>query len=458
MAFLIILSLLLIGTVVYLSANPLTRSDLPLFLFAFSIVFFLSRFNGLVTIWLGRYPLAGIHVYLLMLMVFLGLVRALGTRPYSRLIALPLPFLFVYGGFSLLSGLVNGGFDGALAASQVLVITMTPAILAWVFVESVGRQPRDSAALRRFYILPLGIVTPLILIVSALLPDIFSGLLGWGLSEDFGGFEGFRRGWSPLGSTILTGCLVVVAFGMALHEAVVNKSKLHTVVAALAATSLLFTVSRAVMIIFIVFNVIYWIMVGNWRTFVRVAALPVMILTAVFGWSLATGSVSFSRFLVLNDQSTGRRADSAMAAADVARENIFLGRGPGLIYNEMRTIWIANENNTPLVYQKAIGSRMSSMEPHNLYLYLMAEHGVFATVAFVLAMLVGLFVVWRTPAGGDDVKRSERAVYVGLWCGLMLVFATASWPLVSPQFSVFFWLFVFSGLHSAAAWRREAAA
>ncbi len=457
MAFLIIAALLGLGTVVYLALNPLRRVDLPLLLFNLSLVFFLSRFNGLVTVWLGKYPLSGIHVYLLVLIMFLGLVLLPGGRGHSRLVSLPLPLLAVYGFFTLVSGAVNAGFDGVLAAFQILVITIAPAVLAWILVESYGVRDDDGAGMRRQYILPLGIVTPLILLVSALLPSVFRGLLGWGVSADFGGFEGFTRGWSPMGSTILTGTLVVIAFGFALHEAVVNRSLLHRIVAALAAASILFTASRAVMIIFIVFNLIYWTMLGRARMFARVAALPALVVALLVGWSLVSGSVSFKRFLVLNDPSTGMRKSTALAAADLASQRPLLGHGPGQIYYEMRTIWIANPQRAPKVMEKAISHRMSALEPHNLYLYLAAEHGIFAAVSFVLAMAMGLVVVWRTPANGDPEWRSERAVYVGLWCGLLIIFATVSWPLLNHQFSVFFWLFVFSGLRGADARRRRVA-
>ena len=34
-----------------------------------------------------------------------------------------------------------------------------------------------------------------------------------------------------------------------------------------------------------------------------------------------------------------------------------------------------------------------------------------------------------------------------LWVSLLLIFNTASWPLLNTHFSFFFWLLVFGGLH-----------
>jgi len=211
------------------------------------------------------------------------------------------------------------------------------------------------------------------------------------------------------------------------------------------------------MIVFIIFNLIYWPLVGKWRTFLRVASLPAFVLLLIVGWSVTTGSISFGRFLVFKDQSTTLRASSAMAAADLAKERPLIGHGPGQIYSEIRTLWIANPHRQARMTQRALGQRATAMEPHNLYLYLLAEHGLLATLAFVFAMFVGLGAVWRQGPGGDLIARSERAVFVGLWVGLAFIFLTASWLLLNPQYSLFFWLFVFSALHMVESRRNEAA-
>jgi O-antigen ligase len=96
-----------------------------------------------------------------------------------------------------------------------------------------------------------------------------------------------------------------------------------------------------------------------------------------------------------------------------------------------------------------VGDDWSAMEPHNLYLLLLAEHGLFAALGYFLALVVVLVVVVRAPVLGDPVARSEKAVFVGIWWATMLMFSTASWPLINQKFSVFFWLFLFSCLHWA---------
>lgn len=457
MAYLKLMLPLLVVVLSYLTAYPLRGRDAVLTGFAFSMVFFLSRFNALATVWLGAYPLVTIHMYQTALLALLLLLLGLERRPLRRRVAFPLPYLFLFVLLSFVSGLVNGGFDGVLAAIQAMVIAVVPALLAWALVEFVSATSASPADLRRLLVLPLGLVTPLFLVTSALLPAMFAQVLGWGLSDDPYGNDGFVRGWSPLGSTIDTGALVVIAYGFAMHEALVGRSRLHAAICALAAGSILFTASRSVMAMFVIFNLVYALSLGG-RRFFRVAWLPALAILGLLGWALASGQVSFHRFLVTGDASSARRAASAQAAFDLTRSEPLLGHGPGLVYSEVRTTWIANPHQIPLVLEKKIGGLISAMEPHNLFLYGAAEHGVFGTMAYVVAMFGGLRFVGKRRAGEGFGVRSERGMFLGLWLGLFFLLTTGSWPFLTPQVSVFFWLFVFCGLEFAAQAVRESLA
>ena len=105
--------------------------------------------------------------------------------------------------------------------------------------------------------------------------------------------------------------------------------------------------------------------------------------------------------------------------------------------------------------EKPIGMHISAMEPHNMYLWLWAEHGLLAGAAFVLALVAPLVSLWRLDPRGDPEAASARAVYVALLAGFLVVFLTSSWLLLTPQFACFYWLFVFTGLHAAARVRGE---
>ncbi len=262
MAFLIVFIVITVSVVGYVFTIGLRFRDIPVLIFLSSFVFFLARFNNLIHATIGGRPYVGISIYSVFALIFLMVIRFAWKRPISRIIFLPIPFLLMFAVFSLISGFVYGSVSGLLSAIQVLVISLTPALLAWTLVELYPHRDCDSLGLRKLFIVTLGLITPMILIVSALMPDVFGDLLGWDAISSESGL-GFVRGWSPLGSTIATGCLIIMAYGFSLNEAVANRSIVHSIIAALASISILFTASRSVLIAYLVFNLVYVLFVGN---------------------------------------------------------------------------------------------------------------------------------------------------------------------------------------------------
>lgn len=448
MAFVIVFLIIVLSVVGYVFSAKLRFRDIPLLVFLSSFVFFLSRFNNMIGFSIGGRPYVGVTIYSLVALMALLAFRSVVQRPISRMVFSPLPFLFGFGILSITSGLLNGGLAGFYSALQVMVISLTPPLLAWVLVELYPRRLVDTLAIRKLFVVTLGLITPVILIVSALMPAVFGGLLGWdeisSTSE-----TGFVRGWSPLGSTIATGCLIVVAYGFAVNEAVVNRSKVHTFIAAMAAVSILFTASRSVLVSFFVFNLVYAFLLGNMGKIFKVSFVPISGLGAVVGYSVINGSISFGRFLETNDFSFYIRLLSMRGAWYQFINSIVWGRGPGLLYSQIRTDWLEGDKGEGVLRFMIVGQNWSVMEPHNLYLLLLAEHGLLSTIFFLLALVTVLVVVLRVPVRGNMAVKSEKAVYVGIWVAVMVMFFTASWPLLNQKFSLFFWLYVFSSLHWA---------
>jgi len=448
MAFVIVFLVIIFCVIGYVFSAGLRYRDIPVLVFLSSFVFFLSRFNNLVHPTIGERPYVGISIYSVLALVVLLVFRAAVKRPFSKILFIPVPFLMVFFVASLVSGVVNGSMKGFFSATQVLVISLTPAMVAWALVELYPRRYCDSLAIRKLFIVTLGLITPVILVVSALMPDIFGDLLGWDNIRSDSDL-GFVRGWSPLGSTIATGCLIVMAYGFALNEAVANKSLTHAFVAALASVSILFTASRSVLLAFLFFNLVYILAMGNRTKLFRMALMPLIGMGAIIGYAFANRAISFGRFLETNDFSLYIRASSLHAAAVQFMNNVFFGKGPGLLYTQIRNDWLEENGGGGLIRLMLVGDDWSAMEPHNLYLLLLAEHGLFATLGYVMALVVVFIVVVRAPILGDPIARSEKAVFVGIWLTTMLMFSTASWPLINQKFSVFFWLFLFSCLHWA---------
>lgn len=446
MAFLIIFVVIVFSVVGYVFAVGLRYRDIPVLLFLSTFVFFLSRFNGLVQASIGGRPYVGIMVYSVLSLGFLVWLRSTDRRPVSRILLTPLPFLVVFFVFSLLSGFANGEIKGVFSAVQVIAISLTPALLAWTIVELYPRDYDVPQSIRRVFIVTLGMITPLILIVSALMPSVFGDLLGWDAIQSESGL-GFVRGWSPLGSTIATGCLIVMAYGFALNEAVVRKSLIHSFIAVLASVSILFTASRSVLVSYLIFNLVYLMFVGGKTRIWKVSFLPLLGMLAVFGYSFSRGTINFGRFLETGDFSLYIRVMSLRAAVLQFLESLFLGKGPGLLYSQIRTDWLVGHGGEGEAKLMLVGGTWSAMEPHNLYLLLLAEHGLIASLAYMLALLAVLVVVILSPALGDPVAKSEKATYIALWVSMMAMFLSASWPLINLKFSIFFWLFLFSCLH-----------
>jgi len=448
LAFVIVFLIVVFSVVGYVFAAKLRFRDIPILVFLSSFVFFLSRFNNLLSFSVGERPYVGVTIYSLLSLVFLLVFRGVAKRPISRIVFCPLPFLLGFGILSILSGLQNDGLAGFYSAMQVLVISLTPPFLAWVLVELYPRRLADNLAIRKIFVVTLGLITPVILIVSALMPGVFGELLGWGEISSTSEI-GFVRGWSPLGSTIATGCLIIVAYGFALNEAVANKSRVHSFIAALAAVSILFTASRSVLVSFFVFNLVYAVFLGKKAKVFKVAFLPISGLAAVVGYSVVTGSISFGRFLETNDFSFYIRLLSMRGAWYQFVNSVVWGRGPGLLYSQIRTDWLEGDKSEGVLRFMIVGENWSVMEPHNLYLLLLAEHGILATIFFLLSLIAVLVVVVRVPAHDNPAASSEKAVYVGIWVAAMVMFFTASWPLLNQKFSIFFWLYIFSSLHWA---------
>jgi hypothetical protein len=203
----------------------------------------------------------------------------------------------------------------------------------------------------------------------------------------------------------------------------------------------------------LLFHVIYF-----WSAIRRhpAAVLSFLVVTCLVSvpaiWKLQE-RFSFERLLLARGSSLDLRTSSALGAATTSFESPFLGKGPGLLYEEFRLGWptrpdgVVSRQITMLV-----GNRLSAMEPHNLYLFLAAEHGWIAAAMFctVLWMLWNRIRISRFLS--FDTGRSLSAAFSALWLSTFAVLLTSSIPLVNPQCSVFFWFFGFMGLH----WRTVA--
>ena len=369
-----LLGLVCVAMAVYVLAERLRFRDLPLLLFLLSAAVFLSRFNVMFAVDLiADRALPGFLVYLVVAGVVLWLLRENLRRPPSRTVRRVFRLSLLFSALALASGVINGGTTGLVSALQVLLITLPPMWVAGLIVDLAPRDPESTRRLRAGLLLVMGVLVPTIVIVSALKPELFGRVLGWSaISKQVG--AGFVRGWSPLGNTISSGILIVMAYALALHEAAVGRRRRFALMAAACALAILFTLARSVMVTFVVFHIAYWILYAL-RSRNRLVVVGPMILVAILlFWALQSG-YNFGRFTVTDDFSSRVRKSSARVALRESVEAPLLGQGPGLVYTDPREGLAASAAEAEQRRLQMSGEELTATEPHNLYLWLLVEHG-----------------------------------------------------------------------------------
>lgn len=439
----------------YVRAERLRLGDVPLMVFLLSAAVFLSRFNVMFTVnILEDRPITGFLWYLMIAALVLGLLRGMMHRSLNRSVRRVFRLTGIFAALALISGFVHGGVTGASSALQVLMITLPPVWVAGLISDNLPRDRETSRRLRAIFLLLTGVLTPMFVIVSALKPELFGSLLGWrAFTNEMG--AGFVRGWSPLGNTISSGVLIVMAYALALHEALVARRRRFLIIAGICGLAILFTLARSVIVVFIVFHLAYWALYGlksrNWE----IVAAPLILVALLTGWALKS-DYSFDRFARLNDFSSQVRQTSARVALRESVRKPLLGQGPGLFYEEPRRNLSGAALGGDHRQLQMTGEEMTATEPHNLYLWLLVEHGWIAAGVF-LAM-IGLLIkgVARCPAR-SETDRSLRSMYLSVWIALLVFLLSHSDLMHNPKFSLFFWLWAFSGVHWCASLRAERA-
>ncbi len=439
--------------VTWLVVHGFRWSDLWVTGLFFAVTFFLSRFDAMFMVTaLGR-PLPGIVVFLAAVSVVVMYLRGYGKRAWLPRIGVAARFLVPWSLLAVLSGLVKGGAEGVVAAIQILIFLWAALIAAGGVVEFYAESTDSNRRVRLLFMLAMGIVTPAIMVATALAPGDFGRMLGWRPVQETIG-AGFVRGWSPIGSTITSGALVVLAYALLLHEYLKTRRVIFAAAALLNVFAVMFTLARSVLIMFMLVHFLYWVLWGRRHVSRRALATPLVIIGLVLAWGGVQGDYSFERFLKTDDFSLDIRRDSLEAAVDEMFGNPLLGRGPGLLYSDVRTTWIHNPLGEDRPRFMMIGDRPSAMEPHNLYALVGAEHGIPALLLFV-ALFLGLARrMWVGAGRGDADAGALGAVFTSCWLAMSALFLTDSDLLLNPQFAFFFWVFGFLGVHHADSVRR----
>ncbi|MCP4800052.1 MAG: O-antigen ligase family protein [bacterium] len=405
-----------------------------------TIVLFLSRFNAAVRLELADRPFDGFQIYVWGLIVVLGLVRISKKRAQRRVFEV----ISILGGayivLALISGLVNEGVTGLFAAIQVISESVAPFVLAWILVDRNSRGAASQKENYSIYLMYLGIIIPSILIFSAIRPDVFSSVMGWSINAGDVG-QGFMRGWSPIGSTITTGFLVLLAHGLSFHKYISHKNRIDGFIALLTACALIFTVSRSVVLSLIAFYLSY-VLISKKR--MRVFSITIVMVVAVIALAgfMVTQGYNFDRLMGTDDFSTYVRYSSAQASLDQVLSKPVLGGGPGLVYSEIRI------NNQDKIKYKTINGKLTVMEPHNGFLLIASEHGL-------LGLSVCCMLFWWMWLSYKREARVDSDLFRSLLFASCCFFLTNSDLVINSQFSVIYWFIMLAGLRSERQTERK---
>ena len=413
-----------------------------------SMALWVSRFDLFVSLDLFGRPYRGVLLFAGVLALALGAMRKLyPQRPNLDLYpVIGLGIVFTY--LSVLSGLINGGWDGLGSTLQVLTFIFAPMLLGGSIAAIIPRTPEGAARFRLTFALLGGLATAAAQLLVTLFLPLIAGVLGW----DLPGMSRLDtvRGWSPIGGPIDTGFVMVLAYGFMLHEVIGRGRKIYAIGMAILFVSLLFTLSRSAVIMLLVLHLVYfWRLL--WRRPAMVLAVGAASLVIGFGAiGLLEQRYDLSRLVSTSDESTSVRAGSAMAALEVSLESPLFGKGPGLLYTDIRTLVARGAQPDAAAGDGARGDVRAQR----------ARHGAGAAQPVPLpdgrARLdrgVRLLRHLRRAdparvarrAGADHETESLGTMMLGLWIACLVMFLTSSGPMVSPKASVFFWAFAFYG-------------
>jgi len=437
------------------------RDLLILALFLYPILF-LGRFSIAVKYnFMGQWYL-GFELSMVGVLAIFLLVKILSPDSGKMRLFWPISLSALLVLIGILSGLINGtGVRDYGAAIQAGFRWFVPFLVACVAISALPKTPQSNARLVNSYILVYGILAPLLILISALFTTQVGRLMGWdpyGISESA---AGFTRGWTPTGSSISSGMLVVFAYAMALTR-LIRKEQVgfNAFVAALCVLAIFFTLARSVMLTLILFHLFMFKDV-LWRNFSRiVVSLLVVAILLVPSLIVLSHWYSFERFLMKEEESTRLRWFSLVAGLAVGLEKPVLGEGPGLLYWEVRQPWGMPGTN-PEERVITIRNYPSAKESHNLYILAFAETGL---VGLAVLGMVLLYCLHRL-----KVAKIYSNVYVpelgldasahwSILISFMVFCLTSASILLYPKVSLTMWFALLVGLHAAATIESEALA
>jgi len=423
-------------------------------------VLFLGRFGVLVYFFFLGKPYLGFEIlaggmFALFMVVPLG---RRGSGTYTRLgLAKPAMALTLLGLVGLFSAMVHRpGLDGLGAFLMAVSRWAWPLMVVWAGIRTIPWHPQSHDRLRMSFVLVYGVLTPLIMVTSALFTQELAGIMEWGDKYTHAGVAGFARGWSPLGSTISSGFLVLGAYAFCLAQMLRGRNSLfYGVAALLSILAIGFTLSRSVLAAFVFVNVFmlrgllrrYMVRIAKVAAAILLVAVPAVVFMAI--------RYDLSRFVMLGGKSVRLRLSSLAAAFDVVAERPLLGHGMGVLYEVVRLPQgFAGINAMDTI---VLGGHYSALEPHNLYLLTLAETGVVGMILLLVAYVAWYWRIRKARRLASGLLGREPLVNADWTLLLVLPFFGLTWSamFLYARVAMAVWAMLLIGLHHVGCLENE---
>lgn len=410
-----------------------------------SVVLFIGRFDAMLAVTVGGRPFMGVILLFLVWLFVLAVLNAAQRGQPSLGLSRILHWTLAFAVAGLVSAMVNGGSKEALAAViQVLCLSLLPLGVAMLLVNLLPRDRRALEHLITTFVLVNGVVVPVVMILNAVSRGYFQDIMGWKTQWAHAETR-LTEASTFLGGRITSGNIAFLAYGLAMTHFVAKRRWTALVPMGLCAFSTFFSLSRTNLLLMVVFHVVFF-----WQSVSRHLARVLLLVTlAVGGFFYAapklTERYSFERLTTFKGPTVNVRTVSIKAAFLASLRAPVLGQGPGLLYKTFRVEWLyrAEKTRPEMIVE---GYRVP-LEPHNIYAFLAAEHGVVGLVTFTAIFLIlwrrTQFRGWRALSKEDQ---TYRAGYNAVWIAWLLGMWVHSMQLFEIKPSLMFWVFAFSGL------------
>ena len=420
------------------------------------LVFLLNRFN--VT---GAIRIYGWEIFPTDWLVGVALLLAwmqrarLAPSPHLRYRPSLFPFLAGWFVVTLVSTLLQDQSDVSLGHRLAALCTVAYWTLPLFVIPALNLCKRELSVLIAVYAC-LGVLGGVLSCLQSLRIQEFSALIGW--KYVYGITDSERRADLPLGVSTVIGIFfaTVMPIGFVLlvkrGRGVMHLLGLLTVFAVGMGT--LFTASRAALIVlaFVCLTCLLWMRTPKSSRLLPIAGFVGLALLLGF----AISKLNFERLSTIRDGSIGWRIRGVEAAFGMFLENPLLGKGCETHFRRQHGPiqgYFSTEKAHDAIYYKGM---IAPSDPHNAYLLIAAESGLFGLVFYLLFLgQIGLwFHRYQSSCEDPEERLWMKTFLIGLVA--MLIHSLAGTDLVrQARMAPLFWIYCAIGLSLGEAILRE---